>query len=89
MPDKASEEKRLKGLIEALEARHPDREGRDWMPWATYDHPIAVEHWKLVQERLNLRYGRVYTPEQREAARERLNTARAARQDAQPSVLAC
>ncbi len=31
MPDKASEEKRLKGLIEALEARHPDREGRDWM----------------------------------------------------------
>jgi hypothetical protein len=61
-----SEEKRINGLIEALETRHPGREGRDWMPWATNDHPLALEHWALVQRRLNLRYER--TPAQKAAA---------------------
>ena len=48
----------LKRQIEELESRHPERDGREWMPWATNDHPLAMEHWRLVHRLLDLRYDR-------------------------------
>ena len=60
--------------IAALEAKYPAQEMR---PWACNDHPIAVEHWRLVQQRINLRrkLGKAkpgLTVEQRVAAGQRL-----------------
>lgn len=37
--------------IAALEAKHPEQEMR---PWCANDHPIALEHWGLVQRRITL-----------------------------------
>jgi hypothetical protein len=75
----AAEEKRLSGLIAALEARHPDRSPDEWKPWHAHDDALSMEHWKLAQARLNLKYERptrMLTPEQRQAAGKRLNAAR-------------
>lgn len=75
----AVEEKRLDGLIAALVARHPGRSPEEWMPWRMKDDALSMEHWRLAQARLNLKYerpGRVLTPEQRKAAGARLQAAR-------------
>ena len=86
--DKATELKRIDKLIARLEAKHPNREERDWMPWATNDDPLAVEHWKLVQERIDIQRGRSLSPEQRKAAGDRLAAVRKPRDTQELSVLA-
>lgn len=44
--------------IEALEALHPERLPEEWHPWQTGDHPLAMQHWTLVQARLNVQNSR-------------------------------
>lgn len=63
----------LKQQIAELGNRHPEREGREWMPWATNDHPLAMEHWRLVHRLLDLRYdrpGRKLSKEERQVFEE-------------------
>jgi hypothetical protein len=60
--------------IAALEAKYPTQEMR---PWACNDHPIAMEHWKLVQRRIRLKRESgtarpALTAEQRAAVTRRL-----------------
>jgi hypothetical protein len=38
--------------LAALEANHI---GQEMRPWSCGDHPIAVQHWKLVQRRIKLK----------------------------------
>ena len=77
---------RLDAMIEALENRNPGRTGDQWMPWRMNDDDLSMEHWGLVQQRLNLKWERperVMTAEQKAAAGARLQQARAGRQDQQ------
>jgi hypothetical protein len=71
-----SDIEQVENEIAALERRHPDQE---WRPWACADHPLALQHWRLTQYRIELK--RVpkragMTPEQRAQAGERLRKAR-------------
>jgi hypothetical protein len=73
--------KEVNQQIAALEAAHPTQEMR---PWDCNDHPVALEHWKLLQRRLSLKYESrkpTRTPEQREELVARLATARTVRQN--------
>src|ERR1035437_5784960 len=58
--------------ITELEAAHPEQEMR---PWACKDHPIALKHWGLVQQRIRLARTRktpTLTVEQRISVSKRL-----------------
>jgi hypothetical protein len=56
--------------IADLEAKHP---GQEMRPWVCNDHPVALEHWKLVQRRISLKYEKPSpTVEQRLASAQRL-----------------
>jgi hypothetical protein len=73
--------KEVNQQIAALEAKHPEQEMR---PWACADHPVALEHWGLVQRRINLKHESrkpTRTLEQRAGLVARLATARALRQN--------
>ena len=67
--------------VAELERKHPERTGRQWMPWACDDDPLALEHWGLVQKLLNLKWerpSREISPEQikaMQAGRQRRQTA--------------
>lgn len=68
--------------IAELEAKYPDMSAEDWMPWHAHDSELSLEHWALVQRRLNLRWerpSRVLSPEQRAAMGLRLQAARETR----------
>jgi hypothetical protein len=84
-----AEAKRLDTEIEALEDRNPARTGDQWLPWKMQDDALSLEHWALVQRRLNLRWerpDRQMTIEQKAAAGARLHAARASRQTAQDAL---
>jgi hypothetical protein len=62
--------KEVNEQIAALEAEHPTQEMR---PWNCNDHPVALEHWKLLQRRISLKYEKPSpTVEQRLASAQRL-----------------
>jgi hypothetical protein len=68
--------------IADLEAKNP---GQEMRPWDCNDHPVALEHWKLLQRRMNLKYESrkpTRTAEQRAGLVARLATARTVRQNA-------
>ena len=72
----------VKQQIAALEKQYPKQE---WRPWVCNDHPLALEHWGLVQRRIELERTpkrAAWTPERRKAAGERLAKAKAVRQAA-------
>lgn len=78
-----AEAARLDKAIEALEDRNPARTGDQWLPWKMQDDALSLEHWGLVQQRLNLKWERPerkMTPAQKAAAGARLQAAREARQ---------
>jgi hypothetical protein len=77
---------RLDTEIEALENRNPGRTGDQWLPWKMQDDALSMEHWGLVQARLNLKWerpDRTMTPEQKAAAGARLAASRQSRQTQQ------
>lgn len=58
--------------IMALEKRHPEQEMR---PWCANDHPVALEHWGLIQRRIRLQEELkrpAYSAERRLAQAERM-----------------
>jgi hypothetical protein len=62
--------KEVNQQIVALEAKHP---GQEMRPWDCNDHPVALEHWKLLQRRISLKYEKSSpTVEQRLASAQRL-----------------
>jgi hypothetical protein len=68
--------------IAELERQHPDQE---WRPWCDNDSLLSLEHWGLVQRRIELKRTKPtaeWTPERRAAAGERLKAARAHQQTA-------
>ena len=56
--------------IYELEQKHP---GQEWRPWACRDNSdLALEHWGLVQRRIELaRETKRWTPERRKAVGDR------------------
>jgi hypothetical protein len=79
----AAEAVRLDAEIEALEDRNPGRTGDQWKPWRMNDDALSMEHWALVQRRLNLRWERPtrsITAEQKAAMGARLAAHRSNRQ---------
>jgi hypothetical protein len=85
----AAEAVRLDAEIEALEDRNPGRTGDQWKPWQANDDALSMEHWALVQRRLNLKWERPtrqMTTEQKAAASQRLNAARTMRSSHQPAA---
>lgn len=80
----AAEELRLDKQIADLEAAHPSRDAEDWFPWHAGDDALSLEHWALVQRRLNLKHKRperVWTDAQKKSAGIRLHAARQQAQD--------
>lgn len=64
--------------IAELKGKHPNQE---MCPWLCNDHPVAMEHWQLVQTRIGLKRSRIpdFTVEQREARASRMRENHAAR----------